>query len=131
MNKVSAMSLIIHAGLALYVAALFFLFLNGQNIPQQVAWIGIAAAPVIFMIHTAFWLFFPKESRLAFDEQTTATERRSHALGYFAAVATFLICLALILIGTLKPATAFWFMGFSLVTPSLYMVVAHVSGRAG
>ena len=124
------MSLIIHAGLALYVAALFFLFFTGQNIPQKIAWIGIAAAPVIFMIHTAFWLFFPKEIRVAFDE-TTETERRSQALGYFAAVATFLICLALILIGTLKPATAFWFMGFSLVTPSLYMVVAHVSGRAG
>ena len=131
MNKVSAISLIMHVGLALYVAALFFLFFTGQNIPQQVAWIGIAAAPVIFMIHTAFWLFFPKESRVAFDEQTTETERRSQALGYFAAMATFLICLALILIGTLKPATAFWFMGFSLVTPSLYMVVAHVSGRAG
>ena len=131
MNKVSAMSLIIHAGLALYVAALFFLFLTGQNIPQKIAWIGIAAAPVIFMIHTAFWFFFPKESRRAFDEQTTETERRSQALGYCAALATFLICLALILIGTLKPATAYWFMGFSLVTPSLYMVLAHFLGRAG
>ena len=48
MNIVSAMSLSIHAGLALYVAALFFLFLNGQNMPQQVAWIGIAAATVSY-----------------------------------------------------------------------------------
>ena len=62
MNKVSAMSLIMHAGLALYVAALFFLFLTGQNIPQKIAWIGIAAAPVIFMIHAAFWFFSPKKA---------------------------------------------------------------------
>ena len=120
-----------HAGLALYVATLFFLFFTGQNIPQQIAWIGIAAAPVIFMVHTAFWLFSPKESRLAFDEQTTETERRSQALGYFAALATFLICLALVLIGTLKPSTAYWFMGFSLVIPSIYMIFAYFSGRAG
>jgi hypothetical protein len=131
MNKVSAISLIMYAGLALYVATLFFLFFTGQNIPQQVAWIGIAAAPYIFMIHTAFWFFFPKESRLAFDEQTTETERRSQAFGYFAALATFLICLALVLIGTLKPSTAYWFMGFSLVIPSIYMIFAHFSGRAG
>lgn len=131
MNKVSAISLTMHAGLALYVATLFFLFFTGQNIPQQIAWIGIAAAPVIFMVHTAFWLFSPKESRLAFDEQTTETERRSQALGYFAALATFLICLALVLIGTLKPSTAYWFMGFSLVIPSIYMIFAYFSGRAG
>ena len=131
MNKVSAISLIMYAGLALYVATLFFHFFTGQNIPQKIAWIGIAAAPVIFMIHTAFWFIFPKESRLAFDEQTTETERRSQAFGYFAALATFLICLALVLIGTLKPSTAYWFMGFSLVIPSIYMIFAHFSGRAG
>ena len=77
-------------------------------------------------------LLRPSDIAAAFDEQVRATETGSYAFGYWISLAVFLVFLVLVLTGRMSAPLAFFVMGAPLgAAPALYMLVAHVRGRAG
>ena len=74
----------------------------------------------------------PKSIRPAWDEQTVASHRGSYQFGYWMALLAFWLFFALTQLGNLDPQTAFLWLGpVLIITPSVWMIIATLTGRAG
>lgn len=74
----------------------------------------------------------PNAIKPAWDEQTVASHKASYQFGYWSALIGFWMCLAMNHWFGLDLSAAFLWLGVLLISvPSIWMIVATLSGRAG
>ncbi len=115
------------AGVALFVYAIL-------GTPSFPAWILIIGAIAVLggVAQFVASILYPKTIRPAWDEQTVASHRGSYQFGYWMALIAFWLLFGLTQWGEVEAQTAFLWLGPILIaTPSIWMIVATLSGRAG
>lgn len=133
MNPVTLARLGANISLILVVLAfLAAMYLGSGKVSDGWAWIigGVALAGAVGQIVAS--VIWPKSVGPAWDEQVIETQRTANSFGFFITLAMFLVFLILVINDMMRPDLAFYLMGAPLgIAPAIWMIVAHLQGRAG
>ena len=133
MNPLTLARLISNAAIVLVITA-FLVTIALNDGAQRVPWFWIIGGTAAFgaILQFTVSILRPKAIATAIDEQVRASEIGSHSFGYWISLAVFLIFLVLVMQDMLSAQLAFFLLGAPLgAAPALYMLIAHVRGRAG
>lgn len=96
------------------------------------SWIIGGVAGIAVLIQVLAGAIWPKAVPAAWDEQVLAQQSAANTFAYFATLAAFLVFLCLAIGDWMRADLAFYLMGVPLgVAPALWMIIAHLRGRAG
>jgi ABC-type multidrug transport system permease subunit len=113
------------------IGALVALFLQAPDVWDGWKWVFLAVALTYAAASFVVNLLYADRAAEAWDEQNTAAHRDSLVFGYWAALAVFLVLLALVWTDRMEDAHAIFWMGpvFALAPP-LHYLVSILRGRA-
>lgn len=133
MNPLTLARLISNASIVAVISAYLVVIMfnvGGNDLPW--AWIITGTALTGAALQFGVSILRPSAISTAIDEQVRATEIGSQSFGYWVSLAVFLVFLVLVLNDMMSAQLAFFLLGSPLAAaPALYMLVAHVRGRAG
>lgn len=131
-NPVALIRKVTAAAAVLLVIAFVTAILAGIG-PSGLAWAWIIGGILIGLSILSFLthLAYPEAADIAWDEMNRAAHRASLIFGYWAALAAFLILLALVWRNLISAQTAFFWLGPVLgIGPSVHFLASILRGRA-